>query len=176
MHDKDRSHEQFVELLSESSKRIYSYVRTLVLNDENEAEEIFQSTCVAAWTKFEGFEEGSSFGAWACQIAYYEVLRLRASRRRIRFFSEEVLAQLADAAMPIAERVHERRDALAECINKLQSDDLKMIDARYFQSQLPKQIARIAGESVDSVYRRLRRINRQLLQCVQRTLGGQVVR
>lgn len=170
MIDSERIHEQFVELLQAHSGRIYSYIRTLVLNDLNDAEDVFQNTCAAAWAKFSEFEQGSSFGAWACQIAYFEVLRERRNRRRIRFLTDEAIADIAEAAMPIAESVHERRQALASCVAKLSSEDLSLVKARYFEAVRPKQIAQRAGRSIDSVYRDLRRINRQLLRCVRESL------
>ncbi|MCO6046951.1 sigma-70 family RNA polymerase sigma factor [Aeoliella sp. ICT_H6.2] len=176
MTSSEPTHDEFVDLLSKHSKRIYTYVRTLVLNDENDAEEVFQSTCAAAWSKFCQFEKGTNFGAWACKIAYYEVLRQRESRRRIQFFSEEVLASLADEAMPIAERVQERREALAECVEKLGSEDVRMIESRYFHLVRPKQIAEQMGKSVDTVYRELRRINHQLLCCVEGALDREAKR
>jgi RNA polymerase sigma-70 factor, ECF subfamily len=176
MAESNPQHEQFVELLAASSKEMYSYIRTLVLNDENDAEDVFQSTCAAAWTKFEQFEPNTNFTAWAFKIAYYEVLRHRDTRRRIRYISEEALEALSEAAAPIAERVHERREALAECIEKLNREELWMIETRYFDAVRPKDIARRTGRTIHSIYRELSRINCQLLRCVERTMTSEATK
>ncbi len=173
MKNSDQEHGQFVDLLEASSKRLYSYVRTLVLNDVNDAEDVFQSTCVAAWTKFHQYEPDTNFGAWVCQIAYYEVLRYRDTRRQIKYFSDEVLAALADVAMPIAEQINERRESLAECVKKLPDGDLEIVQSRYFDAIPPKDMASQSGRSVHAIYRDLKRINRILLRCVERTLGSE---
>ncbi len=162
----------FVELLAANTKRLYSFIRSMVFNDDNDADEVFQSTCMALWRKFDQYEPEGDFGAWACRMAYYEVLRQSGKRKRVRLMSEQALAALADAAQPLSQRVNDRRDALADCLKQLSGQDLSLIQQRYFEDLRPKQIASEFQRSVHAVYRELNRVHALLLRCVERKLGA----
>lgn len=167
------NHAQFVDLLTQHRTRLLAFIRTLTLFHESDAEEVFQNSCMAAWDKFHQFDqdrESSDFGAWICRMAYYEALRLRDSRKRLRFLSEEALEALADASLPIARQLNERRECLAECLKKLDGKDLAMIESRYTEALRPKEIARKTGNTVKSVYRNLSRIHGLLQKCVQHSM------
>lgn len=166
MEDKEKQSE-FVQLLSANTKRMYAFIRILVLNNEADAEEVFQNTCLAVWNKFSLYDPTKDFGAWACRMAHFESLKLRDNRKNLRFLSDDALASLADAAQPIARRVDERREALANCVSKLNSRDYAMIERRYFEGVLPKAIAISSSRSVDAIYRELSRIHKMLSRCVE---------
>jgi RNA polymerase sigma-70 factor (ECF subfamily) len=167
----ETQHEVFVQHLAASTKRLYAFIRTMVLNDENDAEEVFQSTCMAIWRKFDQYDPEGDFGAWACRMAYFEVLRQSEKRKRIRLMSEQALAALAEAAQPVSDQINERREALADCLKQLPSGDLALIEQRYFDGRKPKQIARELDRSVHAVYRELSRVHGLLLRCVERKLA-----
>lgn len=170
MEDKEKQSE-FVQLLSANTKRMYAFIRILVLNNEADAEEVFQNTCLAVWNKFHLYDPTKDFGSWACRMAHFESLKLRDNRKKLRFLSDDALAALADAAQPIAQRIDERREALANCVSKLSHNDYAMIEQRYFQGILPKAIAGSSSRSVDAIYRELSRIHKSLLRCMERHLA-----
>lgn len=172
MTDREKQHDEFVRLLAANTKRLYAYIRTLVMANENDAEEIFQNTCVTIWHKFGEYDPSGNFGAWACRMAYYEVLLLYNTKNRVRFFSEEALAALADAALPISERINERREALADCLGKLAQDDKSLIESRYFDGLSARELADSSNCSVHAIYRTLNRVHGLLLRCVERSMVG----
>jgi DNA-directed RNA polymerase specialized sigma24 family protein len=79
----DRARE-FVRLLAACERRLDNYVLALVPN-WSDAEEIVQQAKLRLWERFEQYDRSKDFGAWACTIAYYEVLtfRTRAHRSRL---------------------------------------------------------------------------------------------
>ena len=51
-----------------------------VLGNVADAEEVVQESQLLMWKKFGEFQAGDEFSAWACQIARYQALKLRAER------------------------------------------------------------------------------------------------
>src|SRR4051794_12379510 len=161
--------EEFARMFPRNARRIYGFIMTLVFN-HHDAEEVFQNTNVILWNKFDDFQPGSNFFAWASRIAYYEVLSLMKQKRRSHTFSDEALELLANEAVTISDKSSERYDALEECLEKLTPADRELLQERYFRQRPPKQIAAIQARSVHSVYRALARIHNVLLNCVQRNI------
>ena len=64
---------EFVRLYTASSRRIYTYILTLLPN-RTDAEDVFQDVSVLLWEKFPEFTPGTQFSAWACRIAYFKAL------------------------------------------------------------------------------------------------------
>ena len=57
----------FTDLLHESRSRLYGYIYALVQN-QADAEDLFQETTLCLWQKFEEFEQGTDFGRWATRV------------------------------------------------------------------------------------------------------------
>lgn len=165
-------HDRFVRALSRHSRQIFAFILTLSPS-RSDAEDIFQDTSVALWRKFSTFEEGTNFRAWACQVAYLEVLSYRRKAGKRQVLYEEAFQALArDALLTNVEDTAHREDALAKCLQKLGRSDRKLIERRYYAAQTPRQIADHGSKSVHSVYRSLSRIHDSLLKCVQQSLSG----
>lgn len=58
--DSAARHQEFVQLFSRDSWRLYRYILSAVLN-HSDAEDILQNTSVVLWNKFDSFEPGSNF-------------------------------------------------------------------------------------------------------------------
>ncbi len=164
----DRS--QFFSLFTEHTRRIYGHIRTLVPN-QADAEDIFQETSAILWEKFEDFEPGTNFAAWACQIAYYRVLnhRHRKSRQPVAF-SDELLEVVDQEMASMSHYLASQHRALADCYEKLSERDKRLIDSRYRDGASVKELAEGIGKSLRSTYRMLERIYAALLDCIQYTL------
>ncbi|TWT36643.1 RNA polymerase sigma factor CarQ [Posidoniimonas corsicana] len=169
----DEANERFVELLAAHTKRLYAFIRTLMLNGENDAEEVFQATCLVLWRKFGEYDPAKDFGAWACRMAYFEALRQKHKSQRIQHMSEAALEALAVAAEPIAQQIDRRREALADCLAKLNVPDRETVQLRYFTGLRPKEMAARKGRPRHTVYRELSRIHSLLMRCVQRKLESE---
>lgn len=170
----DARHDEFLRLFSSHSQRIYEFILMLVLQ-QADAEEIFQETCLILWKKFASYDPAGSFRAWACKIAYLEVLQLRRTSRRLQTFSDEALALLADTALAHPDHVSRRQAALEACLEKLKPKDREMVEERYYHRRTAKEIAGFKSRSVYSIYRALSRIHLALLNCVQGQLAREGV-
>src|SRR4051812_42136554 len=154
----EAKHDEFLRLFSSHSQRIYEFILTLVMR-QADAEEIFQDTSLILWKKFDSYDPEGNFRAWACRMAYLEVLQLRRSNRRLQTFSDEALALLAEKAIAHSDDLGQRQVALEECLEKLPPQDREMIEHRYYHRRVPKEIASLKSCSVYSVYRTLARVH-----------------
>jgi RNA polymerase sigma-70 factor, ECF subfamily len=161
----------FTDLLHESRSRVYGYIYALVQN-RDDAEDVFQETTLRLWEKFDEFELGTDFGRWASRVARLTVLNfVRRHRRRRRFFSDELLDQIAKTHQREATQLtSERTQALTHCVERLGASDRELIETCYAGDRSIKEIARMQGRTADAIYQALSRIRRALLACVERTL------
>ncbi|MCM2371784.1 sigma-70 family RNA polymerase sigma factor [Aporhodopirellula aestuarii] len=166
----EKSQEEFVGLLASITTQLMSYIRILAFNNRDDTEEVFQRTCLVLWQKFDQYDREGNFAAWACRMAYFEVLKHREARRKIKLLSDSAVESLADAAFPISEQWSGRRQALSECVEALEEDQAELIKLRYFEGTDVKEIAQSNDRSIHSVYRELSRVHGVLMRCVEMRL------
>ena len=108
--------DDFVELFVAHERRILSFVASLLPNLAD-AEDVLQEVSRVLWEKFDEFQPGTSFSAWAFQIAKLKVLehRRRQSRQRV-IFSGETLERLAVDAAKLSEESELRHRTLDDCL------------------------------------------------------------
>jgi len=165
--------EEFIKLFTKYQRRVFLFILSQVPNPVD-AEEIHQEANVIIWRKFDRFELGTNFLAWACQIATYEVLKYRERQRRDRhLFSDEFVRQVASDAIEQADELEQRRQHLAVCLSKLRNEDRELIQQRYSAGESGKSVAELIGRPINSVYQSLSRIRRTLLECVNRQVQAQ---
>jgi RNA polymerase sigma-70 factor (ECF subfamily) len=163
-----QSTDQIVQLLTNVQQQLTRYVRTLVPN-RSDAEEVLQETNLFVWRHADEFELGTNFAAWACKIAYYQVLTFRKRQSRSRLcFSDALVEQLADGAVERLARTNDEAEALDLCMEKLSVDDRELLELRYEPGATVEVIARQIGRSTKAVYNALGRIRTWLLECVER--------
>lgn len=166
----EATEEQFAELFSIHQQRLFGYILGLVRNTDD-AQDILQQTAVTLWRKFDLFEPGTDFARWGITVARYEALNFIKYRRRSRcYFNQELMEQLGqEACEKPTEAIEERREALAECLTKLSSLDLKLVECRYSHGLGSRQISEMLDRSQASICNSLRRIRENLLRCIERT-------
>ena len=161
--------DQIVQLLTNVQQPLTRYVRSLVPN-RTDAEEVLQETNLFVWRHADEFELGTNFAAWACRIAYYQVLTFRKRQSRSRLhFSDALVEQLARSAVENLARGNDEAEALDRCMGKLSSEDRELMELRYEPGATVEGIARRVGRSTKAVYNALGRIRTWLLECVERT-------
>lgn len=165
----ESSCDDFLALFSRHSRRIYGFIRTLVV-ETNDANDVYQSTAACLWQKFGSYSPGTSFFAWACQIAQREVLKLRHQKNRQRHFPEELVDLLAANFRSRMDELDRREQALGDCLQRLPHEDRVLIEQRYFHDRRPKDIATEQSHSVFAVYRSLSRVHDLLFRCVGRAM------
>ena len=172
--DEQGRNAEFAEHLRRSQTRLYGYVHSLV-RDLNDADDLFQQTALVLWKKFDEFDHGRSFFAWACGIARLEVANFLRGRGRQRlYFSDDLNLLLIEAQEEMSDaELDDRRDALARCVEKLRQRDRELLAECYGEGSGVSEAAGRHGRSAQSVYNSLRRIRRSLFECVARTLAAE---
>jgi RNA polymerase sigma-70 factor (ECF subfamily) len=161
----------FVRLLGQNQRRLFLYVMSLVPS-WNDTEEIIQETNLVLWREFHQFQPGSNFAAWACKVAFHQVLAWRKKRQRDRLeFSPAFLEAVAEEAASRIDVLEERSQLLAGCIAKLPEAQRDLLRLRYNDGLAIEIIAGKADRSVEAVYRALSRIRAALHDCVTQTLA-----
>jgi len=162
---------QFVRLFTANSRRVYTYILTLIPN-RADTEEVYQDVSAILWDKFDEFELGTNFGAWACRIATFKVMKFREKqRRRATPFSQVFLESVDAELFAMEETLDSEYLALDECLQKLPQNDRRLIESRYQQGNSPQALSERLNLPVRQVYKSLARIRRNLLVCVTRALA-----
>jgi RNA polymerase sigma-70 factor, ECF subfamily len=159
--------EQFMALYSGHQRRLYLYTMTL-LPASVDAEDVLQEANLVLWRKFDQYELGTNFFAWACQIIRYEVLKYRERRARATLFLDpDVFDQLANVAVSQVEHLDEfHRRALVDCMERLSDGDRDLMQQRYSEAMQVQTIAAAMNRSPNAVSKSLGRIRRLLLDCI----------
>ena len=159
----------FARLLGQNQRQIFLYVMSLV-PDWNDAEEIVQETNLVLWRASDRFVPGTNFGAWACKVAFHQVLawRKRVKRNRLEF-SQEFLEAVAEEASAASEVLEERWQKLLRCIERLPAERRLILRLRYSDELTVEAIARQLGRNENTVYHTLSRTRRALHECVTRS-------
>lgn len=165
--------DEFLQLFARSQRGLHAYILALVF-DPNTAADLLQETNIVLWRKFGQYESGSSFFAWAREIARLSVLRhRRTSSRRIATLDPHLLEELAERLSDNVESADRDRQVLDDCLKKLRDKDRELIVGRYRTGATVGGMAVRLGRSENSVSQSLCRIRRALAECVQRTLKAE---
>jgi len=165
--------EDFVSLYSSHQRRLYLYALTL-LPASADVDDVMQEAALVLWRKFDLYESGTNFFAWACRVIRYEVLKHRERRARAAMLLDpDVFDRIADAAVAEIENFDERhRLALVDCIAKLAPDDRELMHQRYTIRMAVQMIASAMNRSPNAVSKSLGRIRRLLLDCINKSVNG----
>ena len=119
----------FIDLFSQHQRQLHLYVLSLVF-EAADAYDILQDTNLVLWEKFDSYQLGTNFLAWARKIAFHRVLRFReAKTKRMTSLDPHVLESLASTTSGQAlEVLTARQDALEGCLDKLRQEDRKLIE------------------------------------------------
>jgi RNA polymerase sigma-70 factor (ECF subfamily) len=171
--DNDERIEDFAHLLLGAKRRLHAYILTLVPNWVD-AEEVEQKTAIVLWQKFDEFEPGTNFTAWACRIARLQIANFRRVQGRSRVcFNDDLVATLARMQEENCPTFEARRSALEHCIEQLSTEESELIDCCYgTQIATVKEVAKNRGQSTNAVYKSLARIRRRLFLCIEHRVSA----
>ncbi|QDU64291.1 RNA polymerase sigma factor [Planctomycetes bacterium Pan216] len=161
-------------LLVANQRRIYGFILSLV-HDRAAADDILQDVSSLLWEKFDRFEPGTDFAAWAMSVARLTILNWRRRQQKLPLpLDDKQFALLADAAVAVSCEMEDRREALGHCLENLSDENRGLLVQRYESSQPVAAIAEQLGRSRVAIHKRLNRIHHQLLECINRRLetGG----
>jgi len=153
-HETD-NRKRLMALMTQHQRRIFAYIYTLV-PDRYDAEDLLQETSLVICEKFDQFEEGTDFVAWACQIAYWRIRYARQKFARSKVvFRQDIVDALAQTAAEMHEELDERHEALSHCLQKLPVRDRELVLTRYEPGGGVPEAARRSGRSVETAYKAL---------------------
>jgi RNA polymerase sigma-70 factor, ECF subfamily len=164
--------DEFVRLFTKDGRWIFSYILMLVPN-KADAEEIFQETNITLWQKFDDFMPGSSFRAWATQVAHFKVLHYREKKKnRPVLLDDATLDAVGGTAASLTDRLDDLHWALDKCREKLDANDRELLDRRYEPGATTQSVADRLGRSPRAVYRALDRIHLALYGCIRQEMSA----
>ena len=135
---------EFVKLWTQYHRDVERYVFSMHPRS-SDVKEIVQEVSVRLWEKWESYDQERPFLPWAMRFAFLQVLKWRQSKARDRLvFSDDLLDQINatnDYEEPLMEA---RRKALSSCLEKLDSDDRRLVEMRYGRHGAIKEEARDA--------------------------------
>lgn len=163
--------QRFMRLYMAVQRRLYGFVLSLVPN-QVDADDIVQETASVMWDKFDEFEPGTDFAAWALCIARYRVLayRQKALSKRKRF-SNQAIETIDNIAKSDGKEESARQDALRKCMKKLAEKDRQMLFLRYEMGATLRNVAERLDQNINTLYSKLGRIHAVLLNCIRKTVA-----
>jgi RNA polymerase sigma-70 factor (ECF subfamily) len=163
---------KFMSLLVPNQRQIYAFILCLTAN-RTEADDILQDTLAEMWSKFNDYQDGTNFTAWAVTIARYKVMHSIDKNKSYRFHFEPRLLELLQQEIVSRQTERHEKDkieALKECVQKLHQKEKSMLKMRYEDNLTFEGIAGRVGVSVPAVYKALSRVHTRLARCILVTL------
>ncbi len=142
--------------------------------DPNKAEDVFQNTYLILCEKWQQYQPGTNFLAWARTIARYEFLAsVDPARHRLIAVEAEVLESALEAAHHGPVEVSAQREALNRCLPALNQRGRSAIELRYGEGLDCGAVAQRLGMTLNALYVLLTRTRQALLQCVDKRLHAE---
>jgi len=164
-----KHHAHFLELFLKNQGSLYAFILSRGIVPEA-ADDVFQNMAAALWEKFETFEPGSNFRAWAFAVARIEVQRYRDQQRGVARqiqLDGETLQKLEDLETTGNESLLDfRKEQLARCLQKIGASERALVKMRYGDRTSFDDIARRLQVSATAARIRLCRIRQWLRNCV----------
>ncbi len=163
--------ERFLRLLTPIQGRIYAYILSHWPN-RSDADDIMQETTAVIWKKFDSYEPGTDFLAWAVTVAKYTVMKYRKNRNNHPIqLNDEAIKALQAESDTFFKKYDGRLSALKECVKKLPQRDSTFLELRYEQEMSAQRIANRFDISARAVYKTLSRVHDVLMRCVRYSMA-----
>lgn len=165
---------RFIEALTRHQPALEAFCHANLANRED-AREVLQATCVKLWQKAADWNPETKFLPWAFTMARFTILSHYRDQKRDRLvFDEDVIQAMAEEIEEAAAAFDERREALAECMKKLDQKHTALLHDHYTVNRSLRQIAESSGRGLSAVKMNLLRIRQQLSACIERQLRTKV--
>ncbi|GAB5406451.1 MAG: sigma-70 family RNA polymerase sigma factor [Aureliella sp.] len=161
---------RFIEALTRHQPALEAFCHAHLANRED-AREVMQATCVKLWEKAADWNPDTEFLPWAFTVARFTILSHCRDQKRDRLvFDEDVIQTMADEFEDAAADFDDRREALTECMKKLDASHRSLLHDYYTASQTLHAISESSGRSLSAVKMTLLRIRQQLSACIEREM------
>ena len=169
---------ELVQLLIEIQPLLRSFISHLMPMSDSR-DDVLQEVNMVIWQKKGSFQisrdSGKDFRNWAYTIARFVVMshQKQAKRQNQLIFGEDLMNTLANEFEESDPRLAERMPALRRCLQKLPSDDRRLLLERYSQHGAVESQAREEGRSSAALRGLLFRLRIALRRCVEQELQHQ---
>ncbi len=165
-------HKEFIRLLAEHDAAIRGFLRA-ILPSVSDADEAFQLTMITLWEKFDEYESSRDFKPWAFGIARFKALSQIRDRQRERLvFGDELVNRLAEDVELAGTRYLSQQEALDSCLRKLSAPLRETVLQAYTKGVRTDQLAQSLGQTPMALYKKLHRIRKTLLECVNQSISA----
>jgi RNA polymerase sigma-70 factor (ECF subfamily) len=166
----EKRDEEFLALLGKHELQIAACIHALVPS-WHDAEDILQETKLQLWREFDKFQPGSNFTAWACTVARYIIRsHIKQKQRKLVLLSDDFCEFILARVAKTPEETDRRLELLTDCIKKLSSDALYLLQCCYVDRVKIKDIAVQLGRSLTGTYAAISRTRRNLFECMRKHL------
>jgi RNA polymerase sigma-70 factor (ECF subfamily) len=163
--------DKFEGLLARHEADIRAFVGAIV-RDHHAREDVFQEVALTLWRKFDTYDSGRSFGAWARGIAAHKVLRHQEKNSRFPVcFSPATIQAVLDAFDRTEHQASPRGEALQECVKLLPPHARRILTLHYHDGLKPPEIASQTGQTIGALYQSLSRIRAKLADCIRQRMS-----
>ena len=163
---------EFLELLTPNHYKIHGYVFSLMVN-KSDADDVLQATLACLWENFDKYKRGTNFVAWAFSVAKYQVMTYRKKQKRsIVYFCDETIDLIDSENLKLVDDIDERLEYLSMCMRKLPRQDMLVIDKRFNKDISISDIAKEYCATANAIYKRMAKIKKTLLKCINRALAN----
>ena len=145
-----------------------------LLGGADGADDVVQETNLFLWERRGEYEPGSDFRAWAMRVARFKVMAARrdqARENRLRF-SDEMIERLAGRAEERVSGADLRLRALTECLARTRPQDRRLLEWKYAKRGSLTELAELAGESANSIHKKISRLRLALRHCVEKRISN----
>lgn len=164
--------DEFTRLYEACSDWLYCYLLSL-LRKPADADDVLQETARVLWEKFDRYQPGTEFRAWACRVAHFKALQFRERQKQAPLAMGDLFFDAVDEeAVLMADQLDVRLEALTECMNRLPESQRAMLEQRFTQGDSVAAVAEAQGVSLKATYRKLSSIYEVLFRCIERALAS----
>ncbi len=167
----EQQYELFLTHFTRDRERLFRYIFSLLPNHAD-AEDVFQRCSLVLWRKFSNFDSNRNFLSWSCGIALHEVRNfLRSSHRHQLTFNSDLVTQLSCSKLQELEDSQDTTRHLSVCLEQLAVTERELVEVIYSGERTVKEFAESTGQALQTLYNKLGRIRRQLLDCIRRKMA-----
>lgn len=162
-------------LLTAAHDTLFGYLMSL-LGRWHDVQDVLQTSSLLMWRKFETYESGSNFVAWASTICFYEAKNFQRRRARSHLtFDDDLLATLASERLVDLDLQGRRIAALDQCLNEVRLEEREFLRTAYAGHGGIAELAVKLQRAPRTLYNKLTVLRRRLTECVQRRLQEGVI-
>ena len=164
-------HHEFLRQLAEHEAAIHTFLRA-ILPVGSDVDETFQTTMTSLWEKFADYDTSHDFKPWAFGIAKQKALALlQEGQREKLIFGDELIEKLSDQTMASESRFMSQQEAIDGCLQKLGHSQRELVLRAHAKGVRTDHLAESLGHTPMALDRKLQRIRKILLECVNKRIA-----